>query len=343
MPVSLIPHGFFGLSAVDASLLSLAALTIGFCVGPILAAWVNRQCEVPPARLAGLKISLSTAAIFGFATFVIVALEGQHVPEVLPDHLSRYVRWISHLALLALLVAATATDLREFIIPDQMTFIGIALGIGAATLSGDVQLIHLWVDWNHPLTGVLGPEIPEWIKQHPHWHGFAWSVCGATVGAGITWLARTISSFVIGQEAMGLGDVTLMAMIGSFLGWQPMLLVFFLAPFCGLLVGLSAKLFFNRSFVPYGPYLALATLVVLLFWKWIWTWEPTRVVSIRRLFGDLPGLAILLSVSFVLLTILMRLARWWRGDILVTVEFPDEASAESPSNPTTNDTTELPT
>ena len=36
---------------------------------------------------------------------------------------------------------------------------------------------------------------------------------------------------------MGVGDVTLMGMIGAFLGWQPCLMIFFLAPFFGLLVG----------------------------------------------------------------------------------------------------------
>ena len=66
---------------------------------------------------------------------------------------------------------------------------------------------------------------------------------------------------MLGQEAMGLGDVTLMAMIGSFLGWQPVLFVFLLAPFCGIVVGLVAKTMLNRSYVPYGPYLSVAALL----------------------------------------------------------------------------------
>ncbi len=286
---------------------------VGLVVGPLLSVWTNRLCEVPPRKSEWLVTTFVTACLFAAGTFAIVALEGQRVHEVVPHEFWRYGRWLSHLTLLALLIAATATDLREYVIPDQITYPGTILGILLATTAGDVQLIHTWVDWNHPLVAALGPEIPEWIKQHPHWHGLVWSLAGAVAGAGVTWFARLISSVVIGQEAMGLGDVTLMAMIGSFLGWQPVLFVFLLAPFCGIMVGLVVKSILNRPYVPYGPYLSVAALLVMFFWKWIWQWEPTPRVSIRRLFGDVPSLAILAGVSFVLLTVLLGIVRWWRG------------------------------
>jgi leader peptidase (prepilin peptidase)/N-methyltransferase len=187
------------------------------------------------------------------------------------------------------------------------------LGVLLATVSGDTQLIHAWVDWNHPLVAVQGPGIPDWLKQHPHWHGLIWSLAGAAAGAGVTWLARGISSAVLRQEAMGFGDVMLMAMIGSVLGWQPVLFVFAFAPFCGLFVGGVVKTMLNRPYVPYGPYLSVAAIVVMLSWRWLWTWEPTPEVSIRKLFGDLPSLGILAGVSLVLLLLLLGLIRWWRG------------------------------
>lgn len=235
-------------------------------------------------------------------------LEVQRVDEVIPNVWWRFGRWITHLGLLTLLIAATATDLREYIIPDQITLPGVLLGVLLATVSGDLQLIHVWVDWNHPLVALQGPEIPSWLSSHPHWHGLIWSLTGAATGAGVTWLARGISSAVLGQEAMGFGDVTLMAMIGSFLGWQPMLFVFLLAPFCGLVVGVTVKSLLNRPYVPYGPYLNAAAIVVMLSWRWIWSWEPTPRVSIRKLFGDLPSLAILAGASLVLLLVLLGLA-----------------------------------
>ena len=313
MSVVFTPSEMFFLSPGMAQLAVLIAFLVGLGVGPVLAMCVNRLCEQPPQRPERLVTTLVTAALFAISVLMIVGFEWQRTPEVLPDPFWRYGRLLSHLILVGFLIVATATDLREYVIPDQITYTGTALAVVLATASGDVQLIHIWVDWNQPFAAQVGAEIPAWIQQHPHWHGLVWSLAGAAVGAGLTWLARGISSLVLGQEAMGLGDVTLMGMIGGFLGWQPVLFVFLLAPFCGIVVGLVAKTMHNRSHVPYGPYLSLAALFVMLDWKWIWMWEPTRSVSIRRLFGDVPSLAILAGVAFVSLLVLLGIVRWWRG------------------------------
>jgi leader peptidase (prepilin peptidase)/N-methyltransferase len=61
------------------------------------------------------------------------------------------------------------------------------------------------------------------------------------------------------------GDVKLMAMVGSFLGWKLALLVFFMAPIFGSVVGIALKLKDGRDTIPYGPYLSLAA-VVAVFW-----------------------------------------------------------------------------
>lgn len=306
-------RSFFHVNTTQAWWLTGASLLVGLGVGWLLAVWANHLCETPPRRGETRITATLTAALFAIATVAMVFWEGQKVDEVRPDVWWIFGRWIAHLGLLTLLIAATATDLREYIIPDQITLPGLVLGVSLATVSGDVQLIHFWVDWNHPLVALHGPEIPQWLQPHPHWHGLVWSVTGAAIGAGVTWLARGISSIVLGQEAMGFGDVTLMAMIGSFLGWQPMLFVFLLAPFCGLVVGVLVKSLLNRPYVPYGPYLSVATVVVMLSWRWIWSWEPTPRVSIRKLFGDLPSLAILAGVSLGLFLLLLGVVRWWRG------------------------------
>lgn len=306
-------RSFFHITTEQAWLLTIAAFVIGLVVGGLLARWANRLCETPPRRKETRTTAWLTAMLFTLATIVIVFLEAQKVNEVRPEVWWIFGRWIAHLGLLALLIVATATDLREYVIPDQVTLPGIVVGVLLATVSGDTQLIHFWVDWNHPLVAIQGPEIPTWLKDHPHLHGLVWSLAGAATGAGVTWLARGISSAVLGQEAMGLGDVTLMALIGSVLGWQAVLFVFLFAPFCGIFVGLAVKAILNRPYVPYGPYLSVAALIVMLAWKWIWSWEPTQHVSIRKLFGDLPSLGILAGVSLVLLLLLLGVVRWWRG------------------------------
>ena len=174
--------------------------------------------------------------------FLAVFRFGAHTSdEVLPAHLWVYGRGFYHLVLIGLLVAATSTDFREYIVPDQITVSGIVLGVGIATASGDTQMMHLWVDWNQAIPTLRGPFIPDWIRDSMHLHGLAWSLAGLLTGAGITWLVRLVSSIVLGQEALGFGDVTLMAMIGSFVGWQPVVFIFLLAPLCGLVAGQRKK------------------------------------------------------------------------------------------------------
>jgi leader peptidase (prepilin peptidase) / N-methyltransferase len=61
-----------------------------------------------------------------------------------------------------------------------------------------------------------------------------------------------------------------MAMIGAYLGWQPCLVVFFLAPFAGLVVGVLRLILFRDKVIPYGPFLCLATLFLIVGWNTIW-------------------------------------------------------------------------
>ncbi|HSG73148.1 MAG TPA: A24 family peptidase, partial [Planctomycetaceae bacterium] len=164
---------------------------------------------------------------------------------------------------------------------------------------------HLWIDWNAEIEGIKGAYVPAWIDQWRRPHGLVVGLTGMATGAGITWLVRAVSSKLIGQETMGLGDVTLMAMIGCFLGWQPVLFVFLLAPLCGITLSLAQRFLGGKTYLPFGPFLALATLIVLLTWKWLW-------MPLRYVFGHPPSLAILLggaSVAFIVLLILARLYR----------------------------------
>ena len=189
----------------------------------------------------------------------------------------------------------------------------MVIALISAALSGDLQLIHVWVDWNQQVEGLAGPYIPGWLGDNYHWHGLAWSAAGLIAGGSVMWLARAISSFVLGHESLGFGDVMLMATIGSFIGWQPVIFVFLLAPLCGIVLTMNAKLFFDRSIVPYGPYLSIATVIVLFSWKWLWQWEPTNTFSIRRLFGDWVSLVILAGTAIIALAALLGTLRLYHA------------------------------
>ena len=111
----------------------------------------------------------------------------------------------------------------------------------------------------------------------------------------MVWIVRIVGTAALRREAMGFGDVTLMMMIGAFLGWQAGVLVFFVAPFAGLLVGLLQLLVRRDDVIPYGPFLCLGVLMVAVAWPIFWS--PV----LQDLFAH-PGLiAFVLLASFVLL------------------------------------------
>ncbi|MHC5026693.1 MAG: prepilin peptidase [Planctomycetota bacterium] len=94
------------------------------------------------------------------------------------------------------------------------------------------------------------------------------SVMGYLVGGALIWGIRIFGTLVFGKEAMGLGDVHLLAAVGAVLGWFEPILVFFIAPFFGIAWAMVSALLGSfvktlRREMPYGPHLALATFVVI--------------------------------------------------------------------------------
>ncbi|HEX7378206.1 MAG TPA: A24 family peptidase [Pirellulales bacterium] len=136
-----------------------------------------------------------------------------------------------------------------------------------------------------------------WWLGGPGWAALLSSLAGLAMGGGLVWSVRLIFSAILGKEAMGFGDVTLLAMIGAFLGWQAPIFIFFIAPCVGLVFGVAQlALGFGRE-IPYGPFLCLATMVVIVAWRWLWDF----FMDLFRPIGDL-------SVPFVLLVIAVCVA-----------------------------------
>ena len=109
----------------------------------------------------------------------------------------------------------------------------------------------------------LALDAPLWLRA------LAGSLLGYLVAGGAVWLVRIGGSLAVNTEAMGIGDVHLLAAAGAALGWIDPLLAFFTAPFFGIawvLLGVVFKRLFRATgaALPYGPHLAAATLVVLL-------------------------------------------------------------------------------
>ena len=134
------------------------------------------------------------------------------------------------------LIAMTVIDLDEQLLPDQLTLPLVWLGL-LANLNG------MFTD----LTS---------------------AVIGAAAGYLSLWLVFQVFRLLTGREGMGYGDFKLLAVFGAFLGWQMLPLIVLLSSLIGAMVGITLVVVRGRDRqipIPFGPYLAAAGLVALLW------------------------------------------------------------------------------
>ncbi len=152
---------------------------------------------------------------------------------------------------IALEVALAFSDLEERILPDEFTLGGTAAGLVFAAVlpmqRGYVQLLAA-------------------ARWDPRWISVAESAAGAAVGAGLLWLVGAAYNVVRHREGLGLGDVKMMAMLGSFLGLHGALQSLILGAVAGSILGLLyiwlSKKDFSNYELPFGTFLALAGVAV---------------------------------------------------------------------------------
>ncbi|MBI9018427.1 MAG: prepilin peptidase [Phycisphaerae bacterium] len=127
----------------------------------------------------------------------------------------------------------------------------IVLSAFAIILCGDGGLCVKW--WQ----GIC--ESNSWLP------GVAGSVFGFMIGGAVVWATRILGTLAFNREAMGLGDVHLMAGVGAVLGWQSPTIAFFIAPFFGLAWAIGRLVLKGHREIPYGPFLSMATVIVMIF------------------------------------------------------------------------------
>ena len=106
------------------------------------------------------------------------------------------------------------------------------------------------------------------------------AVIGAAVGYmslfSVFWLFKLIT----GKEGMGFGDFKLFALFGAWIGWQLLPILILMASVVGAVVGISLMLFKNHQreqAIPFGPYLAVAGWITLLWGEGIWSWYLLQI------------------------------------------------------------------
>jgi len=144
---------------------------------------------------------------------------------------------------------------RKEVAYEVVFLVPVVLGaVAAYTLAARVSSIH---------------EAWQTLSARPLVSGLLGSVWGYLVGCAIVWGTRILGTFAFGKEAMGLGDVHLMGAAGAVIGAGMVTVAFFIAPFFGLGWALFQLFFKKTRQIPYGPFLSLGTLMVMIFHDWI--------------------------------------------------------------------------
>ena len=147
------------------------------------------------------------------------------------------------------LVLGTFVDLEHLIIPDRVTLGGIAAGL------------------------VLSPLVPTLHSASGRLEALLLSASGAALGWLLLWSVAFLGRLAFRKEAMGFGDVKLMGAIGALLGWRAVLFTIIISAFAGSIVGVTLVLLGRKqlqSRIPYGPYLALAATLWILWGPQWW-------------------------------------------------------------------------
>ena len=160
-------------------------------------------------------------------------------------------------------------------------------------------LVALWLLGSAFITGVY------FLGDKTAWICLLSSLVGLGIGGGQIWAVRIVARAGLGKEAMGFGDVTFMAMIGAFFGWQASVFGFFLAPFTAITIVLVAWILTGNRALPFGPYLAAASILTVVFWDRIWNQWGVGAAEVGPMIGAILAVALVLAFGILYL---LRLA-----------------------------------
>jgi leader peptidase (prepilin peptidase)/N-methyltransferase len=225
------------------------------------------------------------------------ALKPEHLPlgpEQIELGLIPMEAWLLfafHALLFCLLVVASFIDIDHMEIPFVVTGTGMVLGlvVGAllwphlpAQAPARVMPAPFMRQQGVPAPPVganLDPRpgiypasvwnrLPNWLPANSWKTGLATGLAGVLAGTLMLRVVRTAFSMGRGMEGLGVGDADLMMMAGAFVGWQPIVVAFFVSVFPALFFGIAQLVRKGNQQLPYGPSLAIGILFTTLAWEW---------------------------------------------------------------------------
>lgn len=173
------------------------------------------------------------------------------------------------LVFVAAITSLVFIDAEHMILPNAITYPGIVFALVARVaipyLVGEPHFDDLPMLLNGPLAGM-----PLWAAS------LIGAFAGALIGGGSLWLMGWTWEKLRGIEAMGLGDVKMMFMVGAYLGWRLTILNIFVGVLSGSVIGMALMMRQGRRnmqmLLPFGVFLGIGAIAALLIGSNIVEW-----------------------------------------------------------------------
>jgi leader peptidase (prepilin peptidase)/N-methyltransferase len=264
---------------------------------PLLSYWLLRgrcrSCGVP-FSIRYFFIELLTGLAFVGLFYLEIVQNIHNLPGLREDRfgiklglipLPAWFFFAYHAALLFFLIAAAVIDIDHQEIPLSLTVTGTFVGLVGGTLLWPWQpAVARWKQVTPPAPPAIIPDVtiqpgvyswpvwvqddlPAWLAPDSRWTGLVTGLAGMVAGMLVLRMIGFLFQLGRGKEGMGLGDADFMMMAGSFLGWQPVVMAFFLSVFPGLVYGILQFVVRRDQALPFGPSLATGVLLALLGWQ----------------------------------------------------------------------------
>jgi leader peptidase (prepilin peptidase)/N-methyltransferase len=212
---------------------------------PILSyLWLRGQCRNCKASFSPryLFVEALTGLMFGVAWWFTLGTGGYYYTSF--EH--SLVKFVIAAAFIFVMVVITFIDIDHMLILNKVTWPSIAIAYVAS------------------------------LYEHAWWVGLV----GAVFGYGLPWAIGTLYRLIRGREGLGLGDSSLLALVGALFGWKGVIVSLFGGSVVGSLIGLIALFRAKRegdeenadimtTELPFGPYLAAAAVFYLFAEPWV--------------------------------------------------------------------------
>lgn len=229
---------------------------------PVLSYLILRgRCRTCGARIAARYPAVEALTGLLFVAVFLHDVTGRNGPTP---------ALVFDLALVSALVTLIFIDAEHMILPNAITYPGIVFALVARLALPFLMNANAFDDLGSVARISFMSGWPVWAVS------MAGAVLGALAGGGFLWLMGWLWEKLRGVEAMGLGDVKMMLMVGAYLGWRLTVLTIFLAVLTASLTGILLMLKRGernmQMLLPFGIFLGTGAIIALLVGARIIAW-----------------------------------------------------------------------